>query len=151
MEKIDELDKKILRIITQNARIPFKEVADVCGVSRAAIHQRVQKLYEESVVTGSGYQISPRELGYNLCVFVGIMLEKGNMYESVCNELEKIPEVVNAFYTLGKYSMMIKVYAKNDAHLLRILNGRIQSIPGVANTETLTALDERFNRQLPIE
>lgn len=151
MEKIDELDKKILRIITQNARIPFKEVADVCGVSRAAIHQRVQKLYEENVVTGSGYQISPRELGYNLCVFVGIMLEKGNMYESVCNELEKIPEVVNAFYTLGKYSMMIKVYAKNDAHLLRILNGRIQSIPGVANTETLTALDERFNRQLPIE
>ncbi len=151
MEKIDELDKKILRIITQNARIPFKEVADVCGVSRAAIHQRVQKLYEESVVTGSGYQVSPRELGYNLCVFVGIMLEKGNMYESVCNELEKIPEVVNAFYTLGKYSMMIKVYAKNDAHLLRILNGRIQSIPGVANTETLTALDERFNRQLPIE
>lgn len=151
MEKIDELDKKILRIITQNARIPFKEVADVCGVSRAAIHQRVQKLYEENVVTGSGYQVSPRELGYNLCVFVGIMLEKGNMYESVCNELEKIPEVVNAFYTLGKYSMMVKVYAKNDAHLLRILNGQIQSIPGVANTETLTALDERFNRQLPIE
>lgn len=151
MEKIDELDKKILRIITQNARIPFKEVADVCGVSRAAIHQRVQKLYEENVVTGSGYQVSPRELGYNLCVFVGIMLEKGNMYESVCNELEKIPEVVNAFYTLGKYSMMVKVYAKNDAHLLRILNGHIQSIPGVTNTETLTALDERFNRQLPIE
>jgi Lrp/AsnC family transcriptional regulator for asnA, asnC and gidA len=151
MEKIDELDKKILRIITQNARIPFKEVADVCGVSRAAIHQRVQKLYEEKVVTGSGYQVSPRELGYNLCVFVGIMLEKGNMYDSVCNELEKIPEVVSAFYTLGKYSMMVKVYAKNDAHLMKILNGHIQSIPGVANTETLTALDERFNRQLPID
>jgi len=151
MEKIDELDKKILRIITQNARIPFKEVADVCGVSRAAIHQRVQKLFDQGVITGSGYQVSPRELGYNLCVFVGIMLEKGNMYDSVCDELEKIPEVVNAFYTLGKYSMMVMVYAKNDAHLMKILNGRIQSISGVANTETLTALDEKFNRQLPID
>lgn len=151
MEKIDELDKKILRIITQNARIPFKEVADVCGVSRAAIHQRVQKLFDQGVITGSGYQVSPRELGYNLCVFVGIMLEKGNMYDSVCDELEKIPEVVNAFYTLGKYSMMVQVYAKNDAHLMRVLNGKIQSIHGVANTETLTALDEKFSRQLPID
>lgn len=151
MDKIDELDKKILRIITQNARIPFKEVADVCGVSRAAIHQRVQKLFDQGVITGSGYLVSPRELGYNLCVFVGIMLEKGNMYDSVCSELQKIPEVVNAFYTLGKYSMMVKVYAKNDAHLMKILNGHIQSIPGVANTETLTALDEKFHRQLPID
>ena len=151
MEKIDELDKKILRIITQNARIPFKEVADVCGVSRAAIHQRVQKLFDQGVITGSGYQVAPRELGYNLCVFVGLMLEKGNMYDTVCDELMKIPEVVNAFYTLGKYSMMVKVYAKNDAHLMKILNGHIQSIHGVANTETLTALDERFNRQLPID
>lgn len=151
MEKIDELDKKILRIITQNARIPFKEVADVCGVSRAAIHQRVQKMFEENVIIGSGYQVDPRELGYNLCVVVGIMLEKGNMYDSVCAELEKIPEVVKAFYTLGKYSMMIEVYAKNDAHLMRVLNGQIQSIPGVANTETLTVLDEKFRRQLPIE
>lgn len=151
MEKIDELDKKILRIITQNARIPFKDVADKCGVSRAAIHQRVSKLFEDKVITGSGYQVDPRELGYNLCVFVGIMLEKGNMYDSVCAELEKIPEVVCAFYTLGKYSMMVKVYARNDAHLMQILNGQIQSIHGVANTETLTALDEKFNRQLPID
>ena len=151
MEKIDELDKKILRIITLNARMPFKNVADECGVSRAAVHQRVQKMFDQGVITGSGYQVSPRELGYNLCVFVGIMLEKGNMYQSVCAELEKIPEVVDAYYTLGAWSMMVIVYAKNDAHLMHILNGRIQSIPGVTNTETLTALDHKFSRQLPIE
>lgn len=151
MDKIDALDKKILRIITQNARMPFKDVATQCDVSRAAIHQRVAKMFEMGVITGSGYQVDAKLLGYNLCAIVGIMLEKGNMYDSVSNELEKIPEVVEAYYTLGKYSMMIRVYAKDDKHLLHILNQGIQSIPGVSYTETLTALDQRFSRQLPIE
>lgn len=151
MAHIDELDKKILRIITQNARIPFKDVAEECGVSRAAIHQRVQKMFDASVITGSGYNVDAKMLGYNLCVFVGIMLEKGNMYDQVCAELEKIPEVVEAHFTLGNYSMIIRMYAKDDAHLMHLLNGKIQNIVGVANTETLTALDQKFCRTLPIE
>jgi len=151
MEKIDELDKKILRIITQNARIPFKDVAEQCHVSRAAIHQRVQKMIESGLILGSGYNVSHRMLGYNLCVFVGITLEKGNMYDAVCTELEKIPQITEAYYTLGTYSMIIRMYAKNDLDLMQLLNGRIQSIPGVAKTETLTALDRRFSRILPIE
>ena len=151
MEKIDELDRKILRIITQNARIPFKEVADACSVSRAAIHQRVQKMFDNGIIVGSAYQIDPKQLGYQLCVYIGISLEKGSMYNAVCDELEKIPEVVESQYTLGAYSMIIKLYAKDDKHLMYLLNSRIQSIPGVANTETLTALEQRISRTLPID
>ena len=55
MDKIDNLDKKILSILSKNARIPFKDVATVCGVSRAAIHQRVQHLIEGGIITGSGF------------------------------------------------------------------------------------------------
>jgi len=150
MEIIDELDKKILSIITQNARIPFKEVADMCGVSRAAIHQRVQRLFDVGVIVGSGYQVNPKMLGYNLCVYIGLTLERGNMYKQVCAELEKIPEVVESQFTLGAYSMIIKLYAHDDKHLMYLLNSQIQAIPGVANTETLTTLDESINRSLPI-
>ncbi len=151
MEKIDELDRKILRIITRNARIPFKEVADVCGVSRAAVHQRVQKMFDLGVIIGSGYQVNPKMLGYQLCVYVGIMLTKASMYKEVSAALENIPEVVESQFTLGAYSMLIKLYAKDDKHLMELLNAKIQEIPGVANTETLTALDQRINRGLPIE
>lgn len=151
MEKIDELDRKILRIITRNARIPFKEVADMCGVSRAAIHQRVQKMFDLGVIVGSGYQVNPKMLGYQLCVYVGIMLTKASMYKEVSAALESIPEVVESQFTLGAYSMLIKLYAKDDQHLMELLNSKIQEIPGVANTETLTALDQRINRGLPIE
>ncbi|MCQ2335532.1 MAG: AsnC family transcriptional regulator [Paludibacteraceae bacterium] len=150
MEKIDELDRKILRIITQNARIPFKEVADQCGVSRAAVHQRVQRMYDIGVITGSGYYVNPKTMGYQLCVYIGLTLEKGSMYNKVVAELEKIPEVVESQFTLGGFSMLIKLYAKDDAHLLYLLNSKIQEIPGVAKTETLTSLEQRIRRGFPI-
>ena len=151
MEIIDELDKKILTIITRNARIPFKDVAEQCGVSRAAIHQRVQRMFDVGVIVGSGYQVNPKMLGYNLCVYVGLTLERGHMYRQVCAELEKIPEIVESQFTLGAYSMLIKLYARDDKHLMHLLNSQIQTIPGIANTETLTTLDESINRTLPID
>lgn len=151
MEKIDQLDRKILRIISQNARMPFKDVAEECGVSRAAIHQRVQRLIDMNVITGSGYTVNPKMLGYHMCVYIGITLERGSMYKEVVRELETIPEIVESQYTLGHYTILIKLYAKNDEHLMELLNGRIQEIPGVAATETLTSLDQRIRRTLPIE
>lgn len=151
MEKIDELDRKILQIITKNARIPFKDVAEVCGVSRAAIHQRVQKMYDNGVIIGSGYTVNAQMLGYQLCVYVGITLEKASMYNQVLRELEKIPEIVESQYTLGPYSLLVKLYARDSKHLMNLLNTKIQEIPGVANTETLTSLDTQIHRPLPIE
>ena len=151
MEKIDELDRKILSIITQSARIPFKEVAEQCGVSRAAIHQRVQKMFDNGIITGSSYHVHPKSLGYQLCVYIGITMEKASMYNQIIKALEDIPEVVEAQYTLGAYGLLIKVYAHDNEHLLYILNTKIQEIPGVANTTTLTALAQPIYRQLPIE
>lgn len=151
MEIIDDLDKRILSIITQNARIPFKDVAEQCGVSRAAVHQRVQRMFDVGVIVGSGYQVNSKMLGFNLCVYVGITLERGHMYRQVCAELEKIPEIVESQFTLGAYSMIIKLFAHDDKHLMHLLNTQIQAIPGIANTETLTILDESINRSLPIE
>lgn len=151
MEIIDDLDKKILTIITHNARIAFKDVAEQCGVSRAAVHQRVQRMFDIGVIIGSGYQVNPKMLGYNLCVYVGLTLERGHMYRQVCAELDKIPEIVESQFTLGAYSMLIKLYARDDKHLMYLLNTKIQAIPGIANTETLTTLDESINRSLPID
>ncbi|MBQ7698204.1 MAG: Lrp/AsnC ligand binding domain-containing protein [Paludibacteraceae bacterium] len=151
MERIDTLDRKILKIITLNARIPFKDVAEQCGVSRAAIHQRVQKLFDTGVIIGSGYQVNPKMLGYNLCVYVGITLEKGSMYNDVVRALEQIPEVVESHFTLGSFSMLIKLYARDDRDLMALLNSKIQMIPGVSKTETLTSLEQHIDRTLPIE
>ena len=65
MDKIDNLDRKILDIVMNNARIPSKDVAQVCGVSRAAVHQRIQRLIDDGVITGSGYKVNTKLLGYS--------------------------------------------------------------------------------------
>jgi len=150
MEKIDVLDRKILNVITRNARIPFIEVADKCGVSRAAIHQRVQKMFDNGVILGSGYQVNAESLGYTRSVLVGIELTSGNKYHSVVEALKEIPEVTEEYYTLGAYAMLIKMYAKSDKDLLRLLNA-ILNIEGISNTETLTCLEQGIERSLPIE
>lgn len=134
-----------------NARIPSKDVAMVCGVSRAAIHQRIQRLIDMKVITGSGYQVNPRTLGYNTCTYIGIRLEKGSMYREVESELQKIPEVVECHYTTGPYSLLTKVYARDNQHLMELLSTQIQHIPGVTETETLISLEQSLNRQIKVK
>lgn len=150
-KSVDDLDKKILNIIMGNARIPSKDVAMVCGVSRAAIHQRIQRLIDMKVITGSGYQVNPRTLGYNTCTYIGIRLEKGSMYREVESELQKIPEVVECHYTTGPYSLLTKVYARDNQHLMELLSTQIQHIPGVTETETLISLEQSLNRQIKVK
>ena len=151
MEKIDSLDRQILEIISQNARIPFKDVAAECGVSRAAIHQRVQRLIDLGVIIGSGYHVNPKSLGYRTCTDVGIKLEKGSMYKAVVNELKKIPEIVECHFTTGAYTMLTKVYSRDNEHLMDILNSRIQEIPGVTATKTMIYLEQSINKEIPIQ
>ena len=149
MEKIDELDKRILDIISKNARTPFKDIADECGVSRAAVHQRVQRLTEIGIITGSGYHINPKKLGYSTCTYIGLSLTKGSMYKEVIEELKKIPEIVEAHFTTGSYSVIVKLYARDNEHLMTLLNEHIQEIPGVTNTETMISLDQSIKKELP--
>jgi Lrp/AsnC family transcriptional regulator for asnA, asnC and gidA len=151
MEKIDNLDRKILSIVMRNARIASKDVALECGVSRAAIHQRIQRLIDLKVITGSGYIVNPKTLGYSTCTYIGVNLERGAMYREVVPEIEKIPEVVECHFTTGPYSMLLKLYARDNEHLMELLNDRIQNIPGFTGTETLISLDNSIDRTIPMQ
>ncbi len=150
MERIDHLDRKILSILSRNARIALKDVAAECGISRAAVHQRVQRLTEEGVITGSGFYVDPKSLGYTTCTYVGITLEKGNMYKKVVEEVALIPEVVECHYTTGPYTILIKLYAHDNEHLKDLLNDKVQSIQGVVSTETLISLEQSIKREISV-
>ena len=150
MEKIDNLDRKILEIIMRNARIASKDVAKDCGVSRAAIHQRIQRMIDLNVITGSGYTVDPKVLGFRTCTYIGVNLERGALYRDVVPELEKIPEVVECHFTTGPYTMLIKLFARDNEHLMELLNDKIQHIEGVTGTETLISLDHSIHREMPV-
>ena len=148
---IDSLDKKILSLITKNARIPYLEVARECNVSGAAIHQRIQRLAKLGIVTGSEFILDPKKIGFQTCAYVGIFLDNAGLYPEVVAKLKEIPEITQCHYITGGYSIFIKVYTRNNEDLKFVLGEKLQAIPGVERTETFISLEESFNRQLPLE
>ena len=148
-QKLDNLDKQILKLIADDARIPFLEVARTCNVSGAAIHQRIQKLTSMGILKGSQFIIDPETMGYETCAYIGLNLKNPEAFDDVVAELKKIPEVVECHYTTGNFDMFIKLYAVNNHHLLTIIHDRLQPL-GLASSQTLISFHAAINRQLPI-
>jgi Lrp/AsnC family transcriptional regulator, regulator for asnA, asnC and gidA len=151
--KIDQLDKKILSMLTKNARMPFVEIARACKVSGAAIHQRVQQMVAAGIIKGSQFNLSPRALGYQTCAFIGIQLNliTRKSHDDAFNKLMEIPEIVECHHISGKYSLLVKVYTRNNEHLKLLIIEKIQSIPEVTFTETYVSLQEGIERQVSVE
>ena len=148
--QLDSLDSKILSMLANNARKPFLEIARECDVSGAAIHQRIQKLTAIGVVQGSEMLIDPAAVGYETCAYIGFFLKAPSQFNNVVEELKKIPEVVECHFTTGQYDMFIKIYARNNDHLLQIIHNKLQHL-GLARTESLISFKEVFKRQIPID
>lgn len=146
--QIDSIDQKILSFLVKNARMPFLEIARECGVSGAAIHQRVKKMESLGIIIGARLLVKPQTLGLNVCAFVGVSLSEANRYNEVINALKQIPEVVECHFVTGKYALMLKIYCIDHEHLMRILIHTIQNIPCVEETETLISLDQAIERQV---
>ncbi len=146
---LDKLDKKILHLISEDARIPFLEVARACNVSGAAIHQRIQKLTNLGILKGSQFVIDPEKIGYETCAYVGLYLKNPEDFDDVVEALKKIPEVVEAHYTTGGYDLFIKIYAINNHHLLNIIHDKLQPL-GLSRSETIISFNAVIDRPLPI-
>ena len=147
--KLDELDKKILALILNDARVPFLEVARAAGVSGAAIHQRIQKLTSLGILRGSQYNVNAEKIGYESCAYIGLYLKDPERFDEVVAALKEIPEVVECHYTTGSFDMFIKVYAFNNSHLLNVIHGKLQPL-GLSRSETIISFHEAFSRPVSI-
>lgn len=147
---IDAIDRRILSYLINNARMPFLEIARECGISGAAIHQRVKKLEEAGIITGSRLEVDPKALGYDVCAFVGVQITQSDVTDSVIESLKSIPEVVECHFITGRNTLLIKIYCTNNEHLMHVLVNTIQHIPGVNQTETFISLDQPFSREVSV-
>lgn len=146
--KIDEMDRKILSFLVKDARMPFLEIARECGVSGAAIHQRVNKLEEAGIITGFSATVKPSALGSPVCAFIMMNISEANKFNDVIAALKRIPEVVECHFITGHSSMLIKLYCSDFDHLMNVVLNAIQKIPAVDSTETMISLSEAFQRQV---
>jgi len=149
--EIDNIDIKILSELMKDAKTPYTEIAERIFVSGGTVHVRMKKLEKLGIVKGANLDVDFSKLGYNITAFLGIFLEKSSVYDAVCRELVKIPEILTLHYTTGSYGILAKVICKDTNHLRHVLYDKIQQITGIASTETMISLEERLNRPLMLE
>lgn len=147
---LDGIDKAILRVLMENARTPIQEIARQLDLSGTAVHQRLKKLEDANLISGSYLKLNPASLGYSTTAYIGVYLDKAMRNPEAVAQLKKIKEVVECHYTTGNWSILIKILCKNNEHLMQVLNHEIQSIEGVSRTETFISLHQQIDRQIGI-
>lgn len=148
--EIDGIDKEILKHLMQDARKPILQIANKIGISGAAIHQRLKKLEDAKVISGSKFVLNTKIMGYSTMAFVGIFLDKASSNSEAVKELKKIPEILECHYTTGNWSILIKIICKDNEHLMNLLSKKIQPIYGVSRTETFISLEQQIDRQIQL-
>jgi Lrp/AsnC family transcriptional regulator, regulator for asnA, asnC and gidA len=148
--ELDNVDRQILSILMKDANTPYTDIAKKIHVSGGTVHVRMGKLEEMGIVTGAVLSIDYTKLGYDISAFLGIYLDKSSFYDEVADALKDIPEVVEAHYTTGIYSIFVKLVCRDTAHLKTVLHDKIQKINGIQRTETFITLQESINRPINI-
>ena len=147
---IDKTDIKIINSLLTNSRQSTKAIAEPLAISNVATQGRIDKLEKNGVIKGYTATIDYKLLGYNTIAYIGIFLEKARHYPKVIEQLRTVPEITEAYFTTGNYSIFSKMYAKDNYHLMEILSQKVQNIEGIARTETFICLEEGVKKEMVV-
>ncbi len=147
---VDKIDKIILKGLIKNARISIMQLSKLAGISGAAVHQRLKKLENSNLITGSKISLNAKLLGFKTIAFVGVFLDKAMINTEAVKKLDEIPEILECHYTTGNWSIFLKILCRDNEHLMNILNKKIQTIKGVSRTETFISLNQQIDKQISL-
>ncbi len=147
---IDEIDTSIIRELTNDAEKPFIQIAKSLNISNSLVHQRVSRLKQSGVIEKTEVKLSEKHLGYETCSFSGLILSEDTQSAEVIERLQEIPEIVECYYISGKYTLYVKIVARNNDHLREILYEKINAIKSIIRTETIINFGTAFKRNAPI-
>ena len=150
MEKLDEFDIKIIKELEKDGRIAYSTIATNLKISNTMVHQRINKLTEQGILAGIQPIINEKKVGYDWGAFTGITLNKDHDSDRVIEALKMIPEITECYYITGSYTLYIKMIAKNHEHMRKILYEQIDSIPGIAKTDSIIELGCAFKRNISL-
>lgn len=148
--QLDFIDQEILILLEDDSRISFKKIAEKLDISNSLVHQRVSKLKSNGIIERFGIQINQQALGYTTGVYMGIVLKAAHLSDNVTAELKKITEIIECDLVSGEYAIFIKIVAKNNEHLRKIIYDKIHMINGVGSTNTIFSFGKEFQRNAPI-
>ncbi len=144
---LDDLDYKILNLISNDARISYLEVARIAGVSGAAVHQRVQKMTAGGIIAGSGLKLDMEQIGYQVCALIFIQCGSTRKMSEMVEYLASIPQIVECHAMVGEWDFMLKVHARSNTHLVDLVRRQLKPIAG-SNMKIQHLCGEMFRRQM---
>lgn len=148
--QLDDLDLQILDILIKDSRTPYLEIARICHVSGGTIHVRMKKMEDIGMIKGTKLMLDMPKLGYDVCCFVGVFVDKNSSFSNVMDEMSKIKEILELHYTTGQYSVFAKVVCKSISDLQDILMHRINTIIGIQSTDTFISLSQPIDRNIKL-
>ena len=138
---LDPVDRQILALLQDNARIPQAEIARTVGLAPSAVLERIRKLEGRGVVRDYVTVLDPRALDQRLLAFVAVRTTDRPGEARVSDTLAAIPEVLEAHQVAGDDCLLLKIRARDPEHLSQILRERIGSVDGVRSTRTTIVLE----------
>ena len=148
--ELDETDREILRILQEDARTPFSEIARRIDMSSATVHDRVNRMKEEGVIAGYHAEVDPKALGYDVSAVIGFRVEQGSETE-VLDRLSDVDGMQEIHLTTGNWDVIAKVYASDADELRDLLFDRVANMDGLIRSNTMVVLDTPHeSKTLPV-
>lgn len=147
---IDSIDLNILNQLLKNSRTSTTQISKSTNISNVATQQRISKMEKSGIIKGYTAILDYTLLGYKTVAYIGLFLEKAKNYKTVISHLEKVPQISEAHFTTGNYSIFAKIHARDNIHLMEVLSDKIQSIDGISRTETFISLHEGIHKEIEL-
>ena len=139
MASLDKIDRQILALLRENARMSNLELAESVNLSPTPCARRVKQLEDAGIITGYSVTTDPRKLGYQLSVYIAISMDKhtAERFSNFEKKLREFPEVVSCSIVTGRSEdYLIKALGKDIAHYEEFLLHRLNRIEGIAQVHT---------------
>ena len=150
MNIIDEFDINIIKELEKDGRMAYSAIATNLKISNTMVHQRINRLIEQGILTGIKPIINEKKVGYDWGSFTGITLNKDQDSDRIIDELKKIPEITECYYITGSFTLYVKIIAKDHEHMRKVLYEKIDTIPGIAKTDSIIELGCAFKRNVSL-
>ncbi len=136
----DELDWKILTVLSREGRVRWSALAEQFGVSAPAIADRVRRLEKEGVITGYAAQLNAEKLDLSLSAFVSVTLEHPQYRQGFIDYVRACENIQSCHHVVGEGDYLLKLCCRSTADLERILSEELKALPGIQQTRTIIAL-----------
>lgn len=145
---LDAIDRKLLQVLREDARISVRGLARVIGMSAGAVGERLERLEARGVIKGYRVDIDPAALGLGLEVLIGIELSQHQAVVETMDTLRNVPEVVQVELVTGRWDVVVRLRLRDQEHLKDVLTSSVWKIPSVRHSESMIVLESFVDDQL---